>query len=130
MNQTWFALLSVAFLLVMGVFILVLFELRKSAKALTEFINTTKKSLEPTLEELQLALKSLRRVTDDVSEVTENVRSLSDAAGDIGRNLKKVSDLVADLSSDTLIKVSGLRVGIRTALEVLLKNIIAKKDIL
>lgn len=127
MNQTWLMLISISFFIVCVVFISVLIELRKSAKALTEFLKTTENSIGPALDELQDTLKSLRKVTDDINEVTENVRTVSGAASDIGRNFKKISDLLSEVSSDTLIKVSGLRVGIRTALEFLLKNIIAKK---
>ncbi len=127
MNQTWLMLISISFFMVCVVFIYVLIELRKSAKALTEFLKTTESSIGPALDDLQDTLKSLRSVTDDINAFTDNVRSVSGAANDIGQNIKKVSEIVADLSSDTLVKVSGLRVGIRTALEFILKNIIAKK---
>lgn len=127
MNQIWFALMTVAFLIVVGFLIYVLLEMRKSAKALTEFLKTTEDSLKPALEELQLTLKGLRRVTDDVNKVTEDIKTVSNSARDIGQNLKKVSKLVNEVSSETIIKVSGWRVGIRTALEVLLKNLFLKK---
>ncbi len=126
MNEIWFALMAIAFLVVVGFFIYVLLELRKSARALTEFLKTTEESLKPTMEELQLTLRSLRKVTDDVNEITGDIRTISGSTRDIGRNLKKVSELVNEVSSETIIKVSGLRVAIRTALEVLLKNIFLK----
>ena len=126
MNEIWFTLMAIAFLVVVGFFIYVLLELRKSARALTEFLKTTEESLKPTMEELQLTLRSLRKVTDDVNEITGDIRTISGSTRDIGRNLKKVSELVNEVSSETIIKVSGLRVGIRTALEVLLKNVFLK----
>jgi len=119
--------MTIAFLFVVGFLIYVLLETRKSAKALTEFLKTTEDSLRPTLEELQQTLRSLRRVTDDVNEVTEDIKTLSGSARDIGQNLKKISGLLNEVSSETIIKVSGLRVGIRTALEVLLKNLFLRK---
>ncbi len=127
MNHVWFALMTIAFLVVVGFFIYVLLELRKSARALTEFLKSTEDSLKPTLEELQHTLRSLRKVTDDVNEVTEDIKLVSGSARDIGQNLKKISELLNEVSSETIIKVSGLRVGIRTALEVLLKNLFLKK---
>lgn len=126
MNEIWFTLMAIAFLVVVGFFIYVLLELRKSAKALTEFLKTTEESLKPTMEELQLTLRSLRKVTDDVNEITGDIRTISGSTRDIGQNLKKVSELINEVSSETIIKVSGLRVGIRTALEVLLKNVFLK----
>lgn len=126
MNQLWIALISIAFLAVVGFLIPVLLELRKSAKSFTNFLKTTEDSLKPTLEELQQTLKSLRKVTDDVNAVTEDVKTLSGAIGDVGRNLKGLSELLSEVSSEAVIKVSGLRVGIRTALEVLLKNLLKR----
>lgn len=127
MNEVWFALMTIAFLVVVGFFIYVLLELRKSARALTEFIETTENSLKPTLEELQLTLRSVRKVSDDLNEVTEDIRRVSGSARDIGRNIEKISEVINEVGSETIIKVSGLRVGIRTALEVLLKNLFLGK---
>lgn len=126
MNQIWFALMTIAFLIVVCFLVYVLLELRKSARALTDFLRTTEDSLKPALEELQQTLKSTRKVTDDVNSVTEDIRLVSGSARDIGQNLKKISVLLNEVSSDATIKVSGLRVGIRTALEVLIKNFLTK----
>lgn len=126
MNQIWFALMTIAFLIVVCFLVYVLLELRKSARALTDFLRTTEDSLKPALEELQQTLKSMRKVTDDVNSVTEDIRLVSGSARDIGQNLKKISVLLNEVSSDAIIKVSGLRVGIRTALEVLIKNFLTK----
>jgi len=126
MEQIWFALLTIAFLVVVGFFIYVLLELRKSARALTDFLKTTEESLKPALDELQQTLKSMRRVTDDVNTVTEDIRLISGSARDIGQNFRRISMLINEVSSDAIIKVSGLRVGLRTALEVLIKNFLTK----
>ncbi|RJQ40897.1 MAG: DUF948 domain-containing protein [Nitrospiraceae bacterium] len=126
MNQIWFALMTIAFLIVVCFLVYVLLELRKSAKALTDFLTTTEASLIPAMEELRQTLKSMRKVTDDVNAVTEDVRLISGSARDIGQNFKKVSVLLNEVSAEAIIKVSGLRVGIRTALEVLIKNFLTK----
>ena len=126
MNQIWFALLTIAFLIFVCFLVYVLLELRKSARALTDFLRTTEGSLKPTLEELQHTLKSMRQVTDDINSVTADIRLISGSARDIGQNLKKISMLLNEAGSDAIIKVSGLRVGIRTALEVLIKNFLTK----
>lgn len=127
MNQIWFALMTIAFLIVVCFLVYVLLELRKSARALTDFLRRTEDSLKPALDELRQTLKSMRKVTDDVNSVTEDIRLISGSARDIGQNFKKVSALLNEVSSDAVIKVSGLRVGIRTALEVLIKNLFLKK---
>ena len=89
MNQIWFALMTIAFLIVVCFLVYVLLELRKSARALTDFLRTTEDSLKPAMEELQQTLKSMRKVTDDVNSVTEDIRLVSGSARDIGQNLKK-----------------------------------------
>lgn len=126
MSQTWFLLLAIAFLVVVVFFISVLLELRKSARALTEFLRNTEASLKPALEEFQLSLRSLRKITDDINEVTEDIKTVSDSVRGVSQNFYKISSLINEVSSDALIKVSGLRVAIRTALEVLLNNILKK----
>ncbi|TAL21983.1 MAG: DUF948 domain-containing protein [Nitrospirae bacterium] len=126
MNEIWFALVSLAFFVVGGFFIYTLIEVRKSAAALTELIKDMDGSLKPAIEELRDSMKSLKVLADDINAITEDVRLVSGSARDIGQNLKRVSELVNEVSSESLIKVSGLRVGIRTALEVLLKNIFLK----
>ncbi|OIO31276.1 MAG: hypothetical protein AUJ60_01775 [Nitrospirae bacterium CG1_02_44_142] len=127
MNQIWFALMTIAFLIVVCFLIYVLLELRKSARALTDFLRRTEDSLKPALDELRQTLKSMRKVSDDVNSVTEDIRLISGSARDIGQNFGKVSAFLNEVSSDAVIKVSGLRVGIRTALEVLIKNLFLKK---
>lgn len=127
MGSGWFIVLSLAFLIVVCFLMYVLLELRKSSRALTDFLKNTEESLKPALEELRLTLISLRKVTDDVNSVTGDVRAISGSARDIGQNIKKVSMVLNEVSSDAIIKVSGLRVGIRTALEVLIKNFFEKR---
>jgi uncharacterized protein YoxC len=127
MMQVWFAIISIAFLVAVGFLIFVLLELRRSASALTEFLKTTENTIKPTMEELQQTLKSIRKVTDDINEITEDTKQITGITREIGQNLKRVSGLFEEISSEAVIKVSGLRVGIRTALEVLLKNLFLKK---
>lgn len=127
MNQIWFALVAFAFLAVAGFFIYLLLELRRSTQAITQLLKTTEESLKPTLEELQLTLKSMRKVTDDINAVTDDIRLISGSTREIGQNFKKASEFFSGVSSEAAIKVSGLRVGIRTALEVLIKNLFFQK---
>lgn len=127
MNQIWFAFITIAFLMMVGFLIHVLLELRRSTKALTEFLKTAENSIGPAFEELQKTMKSLRKVSDDINTVTEDIRLISGNARDVGQTLKRISELINEVGSETIIKTSGLRVGIKTALEVLFNNILSKK---
>ncbi|MEW6675259.1 MAG: DUF948 domain-containing protein [Nitrospirota bacterium] len=127
MNQIWIGLIVLAFLVTVGLLIPVLMELRKTARSLRKFLKTTEESIKPTLEELQQTLKSIRNVSDDVNDVTGDIKTFSGSVRDVGHNIRHMSNLIEDVTSSTVIKASGLRVGIKTALEVLLNNLFSKK---
>jgi uncharacterized protein YoxC len=116
MSQVWIGLIVFALIVIAGALIYLLVEVRKVAH-----------SLKPVLEELQQTLKSLRSVSDELNDVTGDIKTFSGAVRDIGQNIRHVSNLIDDVTSSTIIKASGLRVGIRTALEVLLNNLFSKK---
>jgi len=127
MNQIWAGLIVIAFLVMVGFLISLIIELKKTARALREWLKTTEELTRPTFEELQQSLKSVRDVSDDINTVTTDIKTFSGALKDTGQNIKTLSTLLEQVTSSTLIKASGLRAGIRTALEVLLSNIFLKK---
>lgn len=127
MNQILIGLIVLALLATVGFLIPLLMELRKTARSLREFLKITEGSIKPALEELQQTLKSIRNVSDDVNDVTGDIKTFSGAVRDVGHNIRQVSNLIEDVTASTVIKASGLRVGIRTALEVLLNNLFSKK---
>lgn len=127
MNQIWAGLIVIAFLVMVGFLISLIIELKKTARALREWLKTTEELTRPTFEELQQSLKSIKNVSDDINTVTTDIKTFSVALKDTGQNIKTLSTLIEQVTSSTLIKVSGLRAGIRTALEVLLSNIFLKK---
>ncbi len=126
MNQILIGLIVFVLLVIVGFTIPLLIELRKTAQSIREFLKKTDESIKPTLEELQQTLKSLRSVSDELNDVTGDVKTFSGAVRDIGKNIRHVSNLIDDVTSSTIIRVSGLRVGVRTALGVLLNNLLKK----
>jgi uncharacterized protein YoxC len=127
MNQTWLLLIAIAVAVTAGFVISLIIELKKTVRSLNEFLKTTEQSVKPTLEELQQTLRSLRSVSDDLNEVTSDIKTLSGSVKDVGMNIKHVSNLVEDVTSSTLIKASGLKVGVKTGLMFLLNNLFLKK---
>ncbi len=127
MNNIWLGLITFAVLAVAGFFISVLIELRKTTKSLRDFLRNQEDLLNTTLSELQQTLKSLRNVSNDVNEIMVDAKSFSDAVSNIGDNIKRASNLIDNTKSLAFIKASGLRVGIKTALTFLLKNLLSKK---
>lgn len=127
MNNIWLGLITLAVLAAAGFFISVLIEIRKTTKSLRNFLRNQEDLLNTTLSELQQTLKSLRNVSNDVNEIMVDAKSFSDAVSNIGDNIKRASNLIDNTKSLAFIKASGLRVGIKTALTFLLKNLLSKK---
>ena len=127
MNQIWMGLIVLAFLVAVAFFISLLIELKKTAQSFREFLKSTEDSINPTIEELQQTLKSLRKISDDINTVTGDVRAVSGAVREVGHNVKQVSNMIEDVTSCCIVKASGLKVGIKTALEVLLSNLLLKR---
>ncbi|MEW6214783.1 MAG: DUF948 domain-containing protein [Nitrospirota bacterium] len=127
MNQIWMGLIVLAFLVMVGFLISLFMELRRTARSLKEWLKTMEVLTRPTLEELQQTLKSLRSVSGDIKDITGDIKTLSGAMKDTGQNIRHISGLIESVTSSTVIKASGLRAGIRTALEVLLNNLFSKK---
>lgn len=127
MNNIWLGLITFAVLAAAGFFISVLIELKKTTKSLRNFLRNQEDLLNTTLSELQQTLKSLRNVSNDVNEIMVDAKSFSNAVSNIGDNIKHASNLIENTKSLAFIKTSGLRVGIKTALTFLLKNLLSKK---
>lgn len=123
MNQTWVALIAVAFTAAAFFLILLLIELRKTAQTLRDSLNSLEESTKTTLDELQLTLKSLREVSDNLKDVSGNIKDFSGTVRDVGQNISQVSNVLESVTSSVLIKASGLRVGVKAALGVLLGNL-------
>lgn len=129
MNQIWLGLIAIAVVVMAGFVISLMIELKKMISSLREFMKTTQETIKPTLEELQQTLKSIRSISNDINDVTNDVKAFSGSVRDMGQNIGRVSKLIEDVTSSTIIKATGLKVGIRTALDVLLNNLFTKKGV-
>jgi uncharacterized protein YoxC len=127
MNHIWLGLITIAFLVLTGFIVSFLIELKKTTIAVREFLKTTETVIKPALEELQQTMKSLRNTTDKVNDIADDLQDVSHALRDTGQTIKQVSTVIGGITSATCIKVSGLRAGIRTALELLLHSFIQRK---
>jgi len=127
MDQIWMGLIVLTFFVMVGLLILLFIELRRATRFLKEWLETMEGITRPALEELQQTLKSLRSVSGDMKDVTDDIKTLSGSVRDAGQNIRHISRLIEDVTSFTVIRASGLRAGIRAALEVLLNNLFPKK---
>lgn len=130
MEQPWLVILSIGFIIsVIGVLIAIGFliraitDIRRLMATVDEFIRHTEERLAPVLMETEQTLRSVRKVSDDVGAVTDNVRGLSAVTYEIMINLKTLSKLVNGVSEGLSVRASGLREGVKTALNVLIGQI-------
>jgi uncharacterized protein YoxC len=134
MNNLFFGLITVAFIIAVIIFMYVMMELRKTIRALKELVNTTENSLKPTVVELQETLKSVRNVAENATAITTDIKVLSGALKDVGENVKRVSrdikhmvDFVDGITSSAAVEASSLKAGAKAGFWFLLKNL-SKKD--
>jgi len=134
MNSIFLGLATLAFVVAVVIFIIVMIELRHAVRRLKELLVTTESSIKPTLVEFQQTLKSVRVLTENVTNVTEDIQVFSGSVKEVGENVKMVSksvkragDFVEWITSSTGLEVSGLRAGIKTGLKVFLKNLFRQK---
>lgn len=123
-------ILSLAVLVAVGFIIYLLLEIRKTAASFQENlknINNSVKNIEenmkPVIEEVGQALKSIRNVSEDVETVTGNVRNFSTAIYDITVNLRALSSIINDLRDSVSLRATALNIGVKTALNVLVKEL-------
>lgn len=120
------AVIIVILAVAVGFLISFLIELKRSANETIRFLKGNEEAFKSVMEELRDAMKAVREITENVSGVTEDARAFTSSIADVGRNLKSASELVGDLSTKAAGSVSGIRVGVRTALEVLIKNLLKR----
>lgn len=117
MDQNGLLVIGIALGVVIGLLVFVLIELKRTVKM-----------IKPSLEEFEKTMRNLRKITDDVNSVTESIKTVSSGASNFVNDVKKMFDLLNDISSDTVVRLLGFKVGLRTALDVLLNNLIHRKE--
>ncbi|WP_333652154.1 DUF948 domain-containing protein [Dissulfurispira sp.] len=132
-SQSWILIMSVGFFIMtlgfiaaIGFLIYASLEIRRAAQTFKEFLKNTEERINPVLEETEQTLKSLRKVSDDVGTVTENARNFSGALYEIVDNLRALSSIVHDVREGMSLRVLGVKAGIKTALNVLIKELMSK----
>lgn len=126
MNTIFLSIITLAFLVAVGVFIFVMIEIRSASKAIRDFLKNTEDSLKPAIAELEESLRSIRKAADGITEVSEDLREFSGSVKKTGENVKRISDLFEEVTTGTVTKVFSLRAGIRAAIETLLKNLLIR----
>lgn len=124
MTTLFLGIITLASVIGIIVLIFVLIELRQTIGRLREFITVTEASLKPTLDELPYTLRSIRRITENVSVATDDVKRLTASVRQTGENIHRITSYVDAVTSTSMIRMSGLRAGIKTGIGVLLRSLV------
>jgi uncharacterized protein YoxC len=133
MSNLFWGLITLAIIVAVIIFIIVMVELKRTFRALKEFVNMTENSLKPTLSELQETLKSVKHVAENSTEITGDMKILSGAMRDAGKSVMHVSrdveylaHLMEGVTSLATVETSSLKAGIKAGLWVLSKGLFKK----
>lgn len=136
MNTIFLGLITLAFIAGVIIFISVMIELKVAIKELKELIQTTERTIKPTLIEFQETLRSLRYFTDNINEVTEDVRSFSGSIKEVGesvrianKNVRYLTALFGDIGSLARAEISGVKAGIGAGLQSFFKCLLKRDQV-
>ena len=140
-NEIFFGFIAAAIVALVIALIWLSTRIADAIRAAKAFLSTAEHAMQESLGEVNLNLRSMRTITDNISAVTadvtafsgsirdvgEQVRQLTEDVGDGVRQLtesvKQIGDVVNSLGNETTASWYGLRAGLRTGFEVLLKNL-------
>jgi uncharacterized protein YoxC len=140
-NEIFFGFITAAIIALVIVLIWLVRRIVEAIGAVKEFLVTAERSMQESLGEVNLNLKSMRTITDNISTVTGDITAFSGSVRDVGDRVKQVTedvsdgvrqltdsvkqigDVVQSLGTETAASVCGLRAGLRTGIEVFLKNL-------
>jgi uncharacterized protein YoxC len=96
---------------------------------------TTEQTLKETTTEVNQNLQNIKQVTDNINRITSDVASFGSSIKGIGDevkqltvNIKGISETVYSFGQETSASMSGLRAGIVTGVDVLIKSLFQKRQ--
>ncbi|MBI5099442.1 MAG: DUF948 domain-containing protein [Nitrospirae bacterium] len=115
-----------------GLIILVAFlvpaisQIKRTAKAAEDFLQSTQDSLNPLLKRLQETVEKTNQVAAKLDESVSNVQQLTKAVGETGAIISDINSLVRKIQMFFSVTSSSFGAGIKTALSVLTHGAIQK----
>jgi len=129
-NTLFFGLITLAIVALVVFLVWLIINVVDAIRSVKKFLVTTEEAMGVTLGEVNQSLKSLRNVTDNITVVTDDVKGLSGSLRDAGRSvrqvgesIRRVGEIVQSIGSETTGTVSGLKAGIKTGFDTLLRNL-------
>lgn len=119
-------IISVILAVAVGFMIPVLIELKMTAKETTQFLKRNEAAFNEIVADLGDTLKSIRGVSDNIKGVTEDAKTFTGSVAGASEDLKGLTASLEELTTQAAARVSGLRAGLITAVDVLLHNLLRK----
>lgn len=125
-TQFFWGIIAGAFIVLVAFLIPVILQIKRTAKAAEDFLQTTQKSLNPLLKSLQETVENTNQVVDKLDESIGNVQHLTKAVGETGAIIDEVNSLVRQVRHTLSVSTSSFGVALKTALSVLAQGLIKK----
>lgn len=116
-------IIAVTLAVAVGFIISTLIEFKRTASRATIFLESTEESLNSALNEISETTKGIRDIVEDINSVTHEAKSITSSLNDFATSLKGVGEQIEGAMG----KFAALKVGIGTAFEVFMKNLILRR---
>lgn len=117
-----FLFLIVGFLVGISILIYATLEIKKAVNGVKSLVEKVESNIHPIIDSTDSTIKGIKAISEDIKQITGNVKILSESLTDLAHNVRETSRLVIDLRNSLSVKGAGLKAGLKTALEVLLKQ--------
>ena len=133
-NELFFGLITAAIIALVIFLIWLILRVGETVKTANRVLGETDEALRQAIAEIDENLRSLRVITDNVSTVTNDIAAFSGSIKAVGDEVKQLSgsvrrigDVIHGIGTETAASVCGLRAGIATGFQVLLKNLFQQR---
>lgn len=116
-------IIAVIVAVAVGFLISTLIEVKRTASRATIFLDSTGESLTSALDEISETTKGIRNIVEDINAVTHEAQSITSSLNDFANSLKGVGEQL----EGSIGKLAALKVGICTAFESIMKNLIFRR---
>ncbi len=125
MSVEQLVLIIVLIIAVLAAFLIpAILQIKKTAKAVEDFMKTTQESLNPLLSELRQTIEKTNRAAEGIEESVANVQRLTRSVGETGALIEEVNSLLRQTGVSCAVKTASVGVGIKTAFSVLAKGLL------
>lgn len=121
-------ILSIALLFLIVYLIIVIDQVKRTARSAERVLNGMEADMRPLIIELRETATQANRISTGAREGVDKINSFLEAIEDVGKTLKMINSAVKGSSATVLISLAALGVGVRQGLKVFMKGLIKGGD--